>query len=257
MRQSNLEFIRNSFIALAMINSKIYDYRDWHVLSVPIYVSYKIGGDTDKFLKEAIKLTDNYAVERMQMEIGRNRGLQLFDEIETENGMGLIGKWHGKINSSYDLKRTAFEITKMIESDKKYLADDIDSADKLPKIWLSGVDDAQLEKILMGTRAGIQVSATLLPNIHPSHTYQVLWVQIYEFPNVEDVKVLFAISQKVKAVGYNMFAIKYDRLFCVVISRCVAQNCIAYETQGSIQRYKHKLIEIVKKYASTTSSNAP
>lgn len=249
MRQNSPNLVRNSFIALAMINSESYDYRDWHILSVPIHASYKIGENTDDFLREAIKLADKENIERMEMELGRNRGLQLFDEIETENGTGLIGQWFGKIVSSYDLKQAALEIMKLVESDEKYLADDIDSADKLPKIWLSGVDDKTLDLTLQKTKAGIQVSAVLRPKIHHHHLYNVLWVKLYEFPTEEDVKTLFAISQKVKPLSYSMFAIKQGKLFCVAISRCVRQDCVPYETQKSIERYKPKLIEIVKKYA--------
>lgn len=251
MRQNNSEYIRNSFIALAMINAKIYDYRDWHVLSVPIYSSYKIGESADYFLKMAIELADKDTIQWMKMELGRNRGLQLFDEIETGNGIGLIGKWHGKVDSSYNLKHAALEIMKLIESDEKYLAEDVDSSDKLQKIWLSGVDDKTLETVLQKTKAGIHVSGVLRPKLHYRHNDNVLWVKLYEFPSQDDVKTLFTFSQKVKPIEFSMFAIKQDRLFCVVISRCVVQDCIAYETQKSIQRYKHRLVEIMKRCAET------
>ncbi len=251
MRQNNPDLVRNSFIALAMINSKLYDYRDWHILSVPIHASYKLGENTDEFLRETIKLADKENIERMEMELGRNRGLQLFDEVETKNGVGLMGRWYGKINSSYNLKQAALEIVRLVESDDKYLADDIDSARKLPEIWLSGVDDKTLELVLQKTKTGIQVSGVLRPKLHYHHLDNVLWVKLYEFPTEEDVKTLFAISQQVKTVGYSMFTIKQDRLFCVVISRCVMQDCVPYETQKSIERYKHKLVEIVKRCAKT------
>lgn len=247
IREKNSDLVKNSFVALAMINSKFFDYRDWYILSVPIHASYKIGENTDYLLKEAIKLADKQNIKRIEMELGRNRGLGLFDEIETENGVGLIGKWYGKIDSSYNLKQASLEIMELIESDEKYLVDDIGSADKLPKIWLAGVDDKRLELVLQKTKTGIQVSGVLRPKLHPHHINNVIWVKIYEFPTEDDVKTLFTICQKVKPVGYNMFAIKQDKLFCIVISRCIMQDCVPFETQKSIERYKHKLIEIIKR----------
>ncbi len=106
MREKNVEWVNNGLTAMAMIEAERMDYRD---VSMPVGLLYhsagKVGANADQLFRDAAKLSEPTVAKLLTGFIERRaedkeiRSSSGYDEVETNNLVGLIGWGHQPLSA--------------------------------------------------------------------------------------------------------------------------------------------------------------
>jgi hypothetical protein len=259
MRQRSVSWVTDGLAALAMIEASRMSPRDiLRSLSLLYHAALKLEVDPHTLFKEAALLSSPKMAEILLSHGGRYSELKRLKsvwgctEVETENGVGIIG-WGGrKYNPTIDFASIVIKIATLFEADQ-YQSKSIILAKNLPAIWLSTEEDHSAKELLKRTRAGASVSVTPRPQNPFKHRDQDLTIFLVEVENEQTADALLGCSRKCTKPA--MFALAEGRLFCLVIqiaSSASGYPSVPFETSESLARFSNGILEILRRYSEST-----
>ena len=256
IREKNVNWVRNGLSAVAMTEAKRIDFRDvLMTLSLLYHSANRIGANANQLFQEAARLSEPNIAELLTGFINRpaeEKDLQTSwgrDEVETEGGVGFIGRGFKDYHPSYDLKKIAIDIADVVAKDK-YLPS-VEVAADLPAVWLESPENPSLKSVLKKVRAGASVHGELRPNEHPTYKSQILMIFLVEMEDSAAARELLEMSKRERPTRYSMVGVSEGKLFCLVIGKSFVQGVESFETPQSLQRFSTLITEVLKKYSKT------
>jgi hypothetical protein len=255
LRERSAERIADGLTALAMIEEERVDFRDALVaLSLLNYSAVKIGADASKLFRDAAALAEPETAKLFIEFNGRTpeqkdlRTAWGQEEIETEAGVGFIGRDIEKYDPTYDLKKIAVGVADLLLSDK-YQPTSVEIATALPPGWLETRDNSRLERAMRAVRAGASVSASLREGVHPRGESQMFTAFIVELADEQSARELLSLSREKKPTDYHMLGVAEGRLFCLVVARSFEVGVKSFETRESLNRFSEGLAAVLRRHA--------
>jgi hypothetical protein len=254
MRERKVEIARDGLTAIVMIDQERVDFRD---IPTNLYLLYhaatRIGADADGMFRQIGKLSETEVGEQIVRFVEQppeRRSLRsgLFVEVQTENGVGFIGRDIERYNPTLDLESLVLAVARLVAADK-YQPESVSVETELPPIWLSRGKNANLERVLARVRGGASIHARLRPNEHPKHAEQGFFVFIVETSQPDDAQTVLRLSQAKDVQGYCMIGAAADRLFALIVARSIMEGVEAYETPKTLVRFEEGLTRVLAAYA--------
>ena len=257
LRERSAERIAGGLTALAMIEEKRVDFRDVLVaLSLLHHSARRIGADADKLIRAAAALAERDISKHLLGFISRPetykdlRASWGYEEVETEGGLGFIGRDFERYDPTYDMKKLVIDVARFVAADGNYLLTHLGVATNLPRVWLeAGGDNSRLDAALGRARAGAAVHGDLKPDAHPSHPNQMLIVFLLEMSDERAARDLLELSRAPGRRDFASLGLAEGRLFCLVIARSFEFGVKPFETSESLGRFSTGLAEILRRHA--------
>jgi hypothetical protein len=254
MREQNVDWVVNGLTAVAMVEQERTDFRDilW-ALGVLYHSAKRIGDNPDILLRNAAAISEPNVSELILGFIRRSptdKNLQSswgYDEVQTANGIGLIGRSFSHYEPACDLKTVALEIADYVASDK-YQPESVEIATALPAFWLESKATRDLNRILRAVSGAASINARLRPNEHPGYESQMLLVFVVEAENEAAAGSLLEMCDNKKSSDYSMVGMAEGRLFCVVVARSFV-GAGSFETSQSLSRFPRGISPILRQHA--------
>lgn len=255
IRQQSVDWVNNGLTAISIIEYERADFRDILLALSLLYNSAtRIGENADQLLRYVATLSEpemaKLIIEFMERtEKGKDlRSSWGYEEVETKDGVGLIGWDFKSYNPTYDLKKIAIETGDLIATDK-YQPQSISVASELPPYWLVSYRDyTSAEKVPLIFRAGASIWARLRPNEHPKHDSQMLMVYFEEGADENTARALLEMSKKKGPPDYCMKGFVKGRLFCLLVAKSEEMGVKSFETPKSVERFSEGISEIMRRY---------
>lgn len=255
MREQDVDWVVKGLTAVAMIECERTDFRDilW-ALGVLYHSAKRIGDNPDLLLRNASTISEPNVSELILGFIRRSpadRNLQAswgYDEVQTANGIGLIGRSFNHYQPACDLKTIAVEIADYVASDK-YQPESVEIATELPAFWLESKATRDLDRTLRAVSGAASINARLRPNEHPSHDSQMLLVFVVEAENEAAARSLLEMCDNKKPSDYSMVGMAEGRLFCLVVARSFVAGVGSFETSQSLSRFPRGISPILRQHA--------
>ncbi len=271
MRRRETEVAADGLTAVAMIDQERVDFRDILICLALLYHSATdAGADADEMLRRAATLADPGTAELLigfADQTPQHRDLRTswgYDEVETDDGVGLIGWGFREYDPAADLKALVIEVAHLVAADS-YHPDSVEVASELPETWLSGGDMTGARRALASVRGGASISASLRPGEHAANDAQILMVFLVETVTEADAQVLLRSAQgkrtflqkllwlfhDEKPLRFRRLGLAAGRLFCLVIAESFMADVEAFETRRSLSRFSEGLQAILDRHAKT------
>ena len=254
IRERNVAFVRDGLTAIAMIDQERVDFRDIPTnLPLLYHAATRIGADADGMFRQIGRLSETEVGEqivRFAEWPPERRSLRsgLFVEVQTEKGVGFIGRDIEKYKPTLDLESLVIAVARLVAADK-YQPESVSVETELPPIWLSRGKNADLDRVLARVRGGATIHARLRPNEHPKHAEQGFFVFIVETSQPDDAQSLLRLSQVKDIQGHCMIGTAAGRLFALIVGRSIMEGVEAYETPKSLARFGDGLTKVLAAYA--------
>ena len=251
MRERSVERLHDGLTAIALIERARVDPRDISMaLSVLRHAAARIGQGTRAVFAERARLAEQPVADLM---LADSPGEELrsaagYHEVETGEGIGLVGWGLEDYDPTYDFVRLATEMADLIESDE-YRADSVTLATEMPSVWLETADDDALRQALRGVRAGASITGWLRPAPQRAHEHQWLTVFVVELDGPQQAAALLSVSQRVRPRTYAHLGVARERLFCLVVARSVMEGVPSHETATSLGRFAAGMASILARHA--------
>jgi hypothetical protein len=254
MRGNAPRLVQDGIAAIAFVEVDRVDFRDAVVAIALLYSAAKrIGADPDELVRASAALADARMSDLMLGFIKRPAGSKSFRsmgfmESEIEGRVGLIPSEFAPYNPTFPLDHIALELARLVGSDQ-YKAD-FTLSSALPKTWLSGIDDALLEKVLKSVRGGAAVNGRLRPEAFPEYQYQQLTLFLIELPDESAARTLdtLACAKSNRPNDFSLLAVSHGRLFCLTIARSYTAGAKSFETSSSLPRFGPGIAGILKAF---------
>ena len=227
LRDNQSSHIIDGLTAIAVIEPKRVDFRDALVPLALLYnAAIRIGDNPDTLVRTAVALAESNMSALMEGFINRSPNDKDLSQwgrmvVETENGPGLVERSIAPYAPTYPMGRIAFELAQLIKADYHPV---VELQTRLPRAWLSGVDDKMLAQALQSVVAGAHVTGYLrpetLPHIRGHLARPRLLMFLAELAGQSAAESLDALSRAkcTRKNSFSMLAIRNARLFCLVIS---------------------------------------
>ena len=255
IRERKVEFVRDGLTAIAMIDQERVDFRDIPTnLPLLYHAATRIGADADGMFRQIGRLSETavgewivrfaeWPPERRSLRLG------LFVEVQTENGVGFIGRDIEKYNPTLRLESLVIAVARLVAADK-YQPESVSVETELPPIWLSHGKNADLDRVLAKVRGGATIHARLRPNEHPKNAEQGFFVFIVETSQPNDAQTLLRLSRAKDVQEYCMIGAAVGRLFALIVARSIMEDVEAYETPKTLVRFEEGLTKVLAAYAN-------
>ncbi|MGH7494987.1 MAG: hypothetical protein ACREOO_21655 [bacterium] len=254
LRERSVNWIIHGLTAIAMIESERIDFRDAVLdISLLYHAATKIGENPDKLLQDAATLSEDNVAELLTGFVKRPREEKDlksswgYDEVQTKDGAGFIGWAFGEYNPTLDLKSIVLEVAELISSDK-YQPEFVEVASELAPVWLESKDNPSVHQALRSVLGGAGISGRLRPNAHPTYESQTLMISVLELSNESAAQELLDMSKRKRPLGYCMFGLAKQKLFCLVVARSFEQGVETFETPESLLRFTEGIEEIMIRF---------
>jgi hypothetical protein len=251
LRERSVDWVQKGLTAITMIEAERTDFRDiLGALSLLYHSASRIGADADQLFRDAARLSAPNVAELLIEFIERPlkekdiRASWGYDEVETKDGVGIIGRGFADYRPTYDLKKIVLEIADVVAKDK-YQPSSVEVASELDPFWLRSEENRAAAETLKQVRAGASISAALRPNEHPGYKGQTLMIFLVEVPGERDAQDLLEMSRKKKPSDYSMIGVAKERLFCLVIGRSIEHGVESFETTASVSRFSDPISEVL------------
>ena len=242
LRYRNVAHIRDSLLAIALLERERVDYRDilW-ALGIASYAATRIGQSADTLFREAAALAEPKVAELIAGFAGRSvadKELRAwgYEEVDTERGVGLVRRGFEPYEPTCDIVGVGVDIMHVIEADA-YGGAELEIATTLPTVWLKAADESMVARELRAATAGATVTAQLRPSAHRSDDAQRLWVFIQELQNTTSSNVLQQLSREVQRHGDAVAGVAVGRIFCLVVGRSTVVNVPSCESGDRLNRF--------------------
>jgi hypothetical protein len=257
MRQRSVSWVTDGLAALAMVEANRLDPRDiLMTLSLLYHAAMRIEANPDRLLREAALLSSPKMAELLRNHCGRYTKLKNLrsawghTEVETENGVGIIG-WEGrKYHPTINLASVVIEIATLFESDQ-YQSRAISIAESFPAIWLTTDQDSSAEELLKHSRGGASILVILRPENHSRHRDQNLRIFLVEMEDEQTADALLGCARR--RTEPVMLALAERKLFCLVIQTSSASGygSVPFETSESLARFSNGIVGILRRYSES------
>lgn len=255
MREQDVDWVVNGLTAVAMVEQERTDFRDilW-ALGVLYHSAKRTGDDPDLLLRNAAVISEPNVSELILGFIRRSpadKDLQAswgYDEVQTANGIGLIGRGFNHYEPACDLMAIALEIADYVASDK-YQPASVEIATELPAVWLESKANPGLDKILRAVNGAAKINAQLRPSEHPSYDSQMLLVVVVEASDEGAARTLLEMCENKRPSDYCMAGVAEGRLFCLLVARSFVVGVESFETTQSLSRFPRGISPILRQRA--------
>jgi hypothetical protein len=202
-----------------------------------------MGANADKLLRDAAALSEPRVKERMHEFLAGSREYKdlrsswLREEVQTEEGIGIISCGIYSYSPVYDLKTAVVRLADLIASDR-YQPIDVEIASELP------FDER--------TRGVARILAPLRPGEHPEHHAYELEAFLAEVDDESAAQRLRrGVAQASSTSHTAMAAIADSRSLCLLVARCRVAHLVGIETPESVARFSEKISEILQQCTSS------
>src|SRR5262249_48602062 len=166
IREQSADWAVDGLTAVTMIEAERVDWRDILVaLGLLHHAATRVGLDADQVFRKMSALAEPGTAELIQGFSERPQSdKQLrewgYEEVETDERIGLIEGGFGRTKPAYDLIAIAGEIADHLAADK-YRPSFVDFGERMPDVWLESRDNTALDKAQRAFRTGVSISAEL------------------------------------------------------------------------------------------------
>ena len=257
LRERSAERLSDGLSAVAMVEQERTDYRDilW-TLATLHHSAARIGASPERLFGDAAALAEPGTAELIRGFLKRPakekdlRASWGYDEVETEGGVGFIGWENKRYEPTYDLKKVAVDVARLVAADAKYKHVSAEVAAEMPRYWLETDDNVALDRALRSVRAGANVQANAGgEDASVGLGNQMLVVFLVETTDESAARALLDVAKRKKPVGDDsMLALAEGRLFCLLVARSVERGVASIEAPESIQRFSGGLTEILRRH---------
>ncbi|MET0646312.1 MAG: hypothetical protein ABW208_06795 [Pyrinomonadaceae bacterium] len=254
LRERSAARLADGLSAVAMVEQERVDYRDILVtLSLLHHSAARIGESPGKLFADAAALAEPGTAKLIRDFLKRPakekdlRASWGYDEVETEGGGGFIGWGFEKYEPTYDLKKVAVDVARLVANDK-YENVSASVADEMARHWLETDDNAALDRALRSARAGATVHASHRGGAQTGMPTQVLMVFLVEASSEADARALLEIAGRKKSPDDGVLALAEGRLFCLLVARAGFMSSKNEETNESVRRFSAGLAEILHRH---------
>ncbi len=254
LRGPSLDRLALGLDAIALIEASRTDQRDILVaLSLLHHVAVRLEVQPSAVFAEAAShsepetahLIDGFAARRPEdVDLRDAWG---YDELVTDEGVGLIRWGFAPYEPTIDLKFVVVDVAALLERDS-YQPMEPEIATELPRYWLDASDSKRVDRALGSVRAGAAVSARLRPAASPTHASQRLTVFVAEVDVADAATRLRELATSERA-GFSALAVAEGVLFALVVARSFVQKVEAHETTEGLARFEPGLTRILRRHA--------
>jgi len=230
------------------------DYRDV-ISSIDLlhHVANRIGINAKELLVEIAGLSESGVADlmlRSSKQPQQDKDVRFaagYAEIETPDGIGFANCYYYPYHPTYKLDQIIQEISDLLASDQ-YPINNITIGADIPRFWLKAGNSKVLNKALGNVKAVASLSAQLRPSAYPEHVYQMLIIFLAELTDNIYAKSLCKIAENSRPSTFSIHGLAVDRLFCLIVSRSVAQGVKPFETSKGLKRFMQPISKIFQKY---------
>jgi hypothetical protein len=253
IREHSAAWAVDGLTAVTMIEAERVDWRDILVaLGLLHHAATRAGLDADQVFRDMSMLAEPGTAELVQDFRSRPRSDKKlnswgFEEVETDEGIGLIQGGFGRTKPTYDLIAIAVEIADYLATDK-YRPSSIDFGEMMPRVWLESRDNTALDKALKAFRTGASISAELRRTKGVKSGSQHFVVFLLEMRTEAAARQLLEIARKKKPTSFCKVELAAGRLFCLVVARSFWGGVKSYETRQSLVRFANPIGDILRRH---------
>jgi hypothetical protein len=257
LRERSAARLADGLNALALIERERVDFRDLYTsVGMLHYSAEQIGANHQKLFRDAAALAEPGTAEIIRSSLTTRAGDRPAGHvvIVTEGGVGFMGWFYPeKYEPTYDLKRAAVDVARLVAADGKY--------EPMPWVGpdftgngLKADDDAALKRALGSVRASASVNAWLMPDNRSAAEFRLLNVYLVETADEPSARALLDIARGKKSSDYHTLALREGRLFCLLVADAVTDGAREYETAESLRRFEGGLADILRRHAAKRKS---
>ncbi len=239
LREEDPTILQDGLTALAMIDAERTDYRDV-LMSIALlnHGAERLDLDVAAEFEAAAKLAEPRTAELLLSFVEREPHSKALGEswgyhqVELDTGIGFVRSGFASYDPQHDLIALGMDILDAIGADELYEARSLEVANKLPAIWLSGVDDQRVEEILSEAGAGMTVCAD-----PANRSAQMFVVFTVELDSPRSAQALMEISKQAKRSDTAKLGFAQHNVFSLVVARSVREGVEPIEKGDSLQRF--------------------
>jgi hypothetical protein len=249
-----------------MIEAERVDWRDILVaLGLLYHAATRVQLGADQVFRDVSTLAEPGTAKLVSGFSKRSRGDKNlrswgYEEIETDEGIGLIQGGFAGCKPTYNLVTIATEIADHFATDR-YRPSSIEFGGMMPRVWLESRDNKALEKALRAFRTGATIEADLRRTRGVKTGSQHFVAFLEEMQAEAAAQQLLEIARKKKPTSFSKVELAAGRLFCLIVARSWWQGVESYETQESLARFARPIGDILRRHAMpalvTTGATRP
>ena len=242
LREGDPAILQDGLTALAMIDGERIDFRDV-LMSIALlnHSAERLQVDVAATFESAAALAEPRTAELLRSFVRREPSSKSLEkswghrEVELDSGIGFVSSGFAEYQPQHDLIGLGLGIAAALDADELYDAHSIEVASELPPIWLSGVDDAQVGKLLAAAGAGMSVRAT--PTDPDDRDGQMFVVFTIELDSPESAQALVDISKQARRSETAMLGVARENVFSLVVARSTISGTKSLEEGDSLERF--------------------
>ena len=257
LRRQDASCVIDGIGALAMIELERVDFRDLHWIAGILHtIGFQVGIDPREIFEQAARTAEPETADTLRIFATRPRepsGLKasLYEQVETEEGIGLVQRDTASYKPTVNLFRAALDISDLIGADKYQPS--ITIATEIFPVWFDGGDqNVRVVRALTSNVAAISISGELRPEHHPDPRAQMLLIYCVETATESDAATLERASQGEHSPDTARLGIARGSLYSLMIARSVMGGTASFETQKNLSRFSSPIAQIL-----TKQSHAP
>lgn len=233
LRTTSLPQALEAVRSLTLVTRSRIDYRDLSV-DFPLYAVRELGGDLGRVVQQAIAMSEPSTGEYFAARASPARRESLRDcalvEVRSSYGLGFMDHISGRYRPSADLAETAVRLADMIDTDARYVVEDLHTSD-LPEVWFT------LERRTGSLPATgcVSLSATLSGADRWSHG---LLVFLAEMASRRAASRLIARAKKASTDDRPRLATSSGRCVGLIIGGSSTHGEKAVESSESLARFR-------------------
>jgi len=253
IREQSADWAVDGLTAVTMIEAERVDWRDILVaLGLLHHAATRAGLNADQLFRNRSVLAEPGTARLVDDFRKRPRSDKRliewgFEEVETNDGIGLIQGGFGRTRPTYDLITIASEIADYLATDK-YQPSSIDFGEMMPRVWLESRNNTALEKALQACRTGVTIMAELRRTRGVKSGSQECFVFLQEMRTQTAAQQLLEIARKKKPASFCKVELAAGRLFCLIVARSWWEGVKSYETQESLARFSKPIGDILRRH---------
>lgn len=247
LRERDAAILQSGLTAIAAIDVERTDFRDLLVsIGLLNHSATRLEMDVAAEFEAAARLSTAETAELLRGLLERDPGDKVppiqswgYREVELDSGIGFVSSDFRVYRPQHDLIALGIDICTAINRDPLYGASRFEIATDLPQIWLSGVDDQRVEKILSEANAGMNVHSVAAGEDNALE--QMLVVFTVELDSPESAQTLLEISQQTKREDTVTLGFAKEVVFSLIVARSTTEGVESIEKGDSLERFSEPI----------------
>lgn len=253
IRRKDQSYIKNGFLAIAMIDADRCDHRDVFVTFGFLgYGLEKLNIAQNSIVQEILVLADGKTKELTEGFFERsdnNRSIEKiagYTAIETSKGISFIRTEYEKYNPKHNLAKILFDISDYVYHDK-YQKGNLAIGESIPLVWLDAEKDERVEEALSGTNGTAKLSAELRDGLSPKSDMQMLLIFLTEFNDAKSQQIILEQLAKTSATTFKRISFVQDNVLCIIVQKATMDGLEDFESQESLKRFEKPIRALIQK----------